>query len=303
MKTSLLSLLVASLFAAATTVSAGPARKPSPPGPVAIVCLASGSTTAWSARPATRREVRLFDWLLSGTRLEVGAGARLDIAFRNGRRYHLEAGASVTLGAEDLAAMAGPVTPLPTLAPLPRLAVRPAEPAGRRIGAIRLRGERMAGLYPQEATTPAAETILRFEAVPSAARYAVTIENLRGQVVHGTESDSTTVLMPPDVLLPGTRYSWHVRTVDAAGWLFEGVASFATLDERAAREWRALRDAVEQTRDLSSLTLLAEVERGLGLRAEARETLRRAIELSPDSLGLTQRVEAALRELPASHVR
>jgi hypothetical protein len=304
MKTSLLLLVVVSLSAAATAVSATPPRKPNAPDAVAIVCFASGPTAAWSPRPAIRREVRLFDWLLPGTRLEVGPDGRLDIAFRNGRRYHLEAGAEVTLGAEDLTASAGPVAALPSLPPLPRLAaIRPDDPAGRRVGAVRLRGERMAGLYPQDAAIPPGETTLQFDAVPTALRYLVTIEDPTGRPVFQAESESSTVPVPRGVLLPGTTYSWHVRTVDAAGWPFEGVASFATLDEQAVGEWRALKDAVERTNDLPSLVLLAEVERGLGLRAEARETLRLALEMSPDSPDLTQRAEAALRELRATDVR
>ncbi len=291
------------LFAAGTPVSAAPASTANPPDAVAIVCFVAGPATAWSARPATKREVRLFDWLASGTRLEVGPGARLDLAFRNGRRYHLEAGASVTLGAEDLAASAGAVTALPSLPPLPLTAIRPDDTAGRRVGAIRLRGERMGGLYPRDATTAADRTSLRFDSVPTAALYLVAVDDESGRTVFQAESESSPTTVPPGVLLPGARYGWSVQTTDGAGWSLRGEARFETLSEEAARAWRALREAVERANDLPSLVLLAEVERGLGLRAEASETLRLALERSPNSAELTQRAEAVLRELKANDAR
>lgn len=279
MKTSLPPLVVVSLAAAATAVSAAPPRKPNAPDAVAIVCFASGPTVAWSPRSATRREVRLFDWLLSGTRLDVGPGARLDIAFRNGRRYHLEAGASATLGAEDLTASAGPVTALPSLPPLPRLApIRPDDPAGRRIGAIRLRGEEVTDMYPSNgARALADQASLAFSPVKGRS-HLVRLRDDDGDTLLEEKTTGDLVAIPAGRLRSGAHYWWTVETIERTGPTRRVAGEFTTLTEEEQADRSRLHAAAGEVPDVPVLLLMAEVDMALGLRAEGRQTIHQAVE-------------------------
>ena len=116
--------------------------------------------------------------------------SRLALAFANGRRYELGGRSRVTLGSADLSARSGPVRPLPRVPPLPRLAADRGGGRGRAVaGAVRIRGERMTGLYPDHwATTLARATTLRFAPVAGARRYRIEVHDRQGKMVFAIET-------------------------------------------------------------------------------------------------------------------
>jgi CHAT domain-containing protein/Tfp pilus assembly protein PilF len=261
------------------------------PEPVAIVYSLTGE--AWLGGP--KQPLRLFDRLLAGTTVEVGPGSRLALAFASGLRYELGERFRVTIGPKDLVSRTGPVRRLPAVPPLPRLLpIAEDDHPGLRAGALRIRAERIAGLYPRRgAATLAGATTLRFEPVAGAGKYWIEVQNPQGNVVFGTDTTVPRVKLPPDALQPGMRYGWSVRTVERVGPVAQGEADFVTLPARIAEARETLRKAVETLGDGESLALLAEVDRSLGLLAEARDGLRAAVRDSPGDAALG----AALAEL------
>jgi hypothetical protein len=65
-------------------------------------------------------------------------------------------------------------------------------------------------------------------------------------------------------------YHWSVRTVDRPGAVARGEADFATLDPKTALAREELRRFVERAGGEENLSLLAGVDQGLGLLAEAQ---------------------------------
>jgi hypothetical protein len=261
---------------------------PAPPAPAAIVYALTGEASqAASGQP--RHAVRLFDRLAAGARLEVAPGARLALAFESGNRWELGGGARITLGATGFKAHSGDVRALPSVPPLPRLAaIRKHDHAGPR-GAVRIRAERIAGLYPRcGAATLAGATVLRFEPVDGGGKYRVEVVDRQGKAVFTEETATAEVNIPEGRLKPGRRYHWTVRTIDRVGPVARGDAGFVTLSAKIAEAREELRKAVESAGDGASLALLAEVDRSLGLLAEALKELRL-------DLGRTQ-MDPALRE-------
>lgn len=264
------------------------------PEPAAIVYSLVGEASHASPGEAPRT-VRLFDRLPAGATLEVGPGSRLMLAFENGRRYELGERSRVTLGPKDLASRSGPVRPLPRVPPLPRLVpIAAQDRPGSRAGAVRIRAERIAGLYPHHGTATLAQaTLLRFEPVDGDGRYRVEVQDGHGNLIFEVETTGPEVALPPGVLQPGTHYDWTVRTVDRAGPAAQGRADFVTLSARTAEAREALRDVLTREEDGASLALLAEVDRILGLLAEAREELQTARQASAGDA----RLAAALVDL------
>jgi hypothetical protein len=225
-----------------------------------------------------RRPVSLFDRLPAGAVLEVGPDARLALAFATGRRWELEAGARVTLGPADLATRSGDVRQLPTVPTLPRLLpIRERDHPGSHAGAVRIRGERIAGLYPRHgAKALAGETVLRFEPVAGAPRYRIEIQDSQGATVFRTDVEAPPVQVPAGSLHPGGTYRWTVRTLDRPGAIARGDAELVLLSEDTARAREKARQILA-SEGLGSLPLLAEIDSGFGLWAEAREDLRNAL--------------------------
>jgi hypothetical protein len=270
---------------------------------VAIVAALAGQAKV-RLPGAPARDVRLFDWLPSGAVLETATASTLLLAFADGQRQELGASASATLGAGRLVGVSGPVRTLAAIPPLPAPAsLSPEARPGLRSAAVRVRGHRIAGLYPRGAATVLAdEAVLRFSPVPGAASYRVEVEDEMAAVVFHAEVGSPSVRVSPGVLKPGARYFWVVRTLGTSGSPARGEAEFVTLAERAVAARAALREALRAPAgDASALALLGEIDRGLGLLAESRDAFREAIAMSPQDEALREalgRVEGALAEPP-----
>jgi hypothetical protein len=265
------SLACGLLLYAFSVAAAGPRE------PVAILYRVSGEALR-TAPGRSPQALRLFDRLPAGAVVELKPGARLALAFVTGRRYELSGPARVTLGRGDLAARAGGVRALPPVPPLPRLApVAGDELPGPAMGAIRIRSEEITGLYPSHgARSLASSTVLRFAGVEGTRRYSIAVEDERGEIVFSAETTASELPLPEDALRPETSYHWSVRTLDRPGLTTSGEADFATLDARTAQAREELRRFVASAGDEESLQLLAGVDRGLGLWAEAQAELRSA---------------------------
>jgi hypothetical protein len=189
---------------------------------------------------------------------------------------------------------------LPRFLPLPRLApIAEEEQPGLSAGAVRIRGERIEGLYPRHgAATLAEATILRFEPVAGSEKYQVEVQDRKGNIVFAIETTNSSV-NTMRALHPGMRYAWTVRTLERVGPVATGQADFVTLSAEEAKTREALRKAVEVAGDSASLALLAEVDWSLGLWIEARDELRVVAGGAPgnaDLAGALAEVERRLRE-------
>ena len=269
-----------------------------PSEPVALIYRLQGAATL-TVQSEDRRPLRLFDRLPAGTTVEVGPGSRLALAFANGRRYEVGERSRITLGPKDLSSRAGLVRALPSVPPLPRLLpIEGEEQPGLRAGAVRIRAERITGLYPRcGAATLAAATVLRFEAVDGAGKYQIEVQDRQGNVVFETETETPTVSIPAGALQTDESYHWTVRTLERVGPVAKGEADFVTLPSSLAEKREALRKAVEKEGDGASLALLAEVDRSLGLWAEARDELRAAVQSSPSDAALAEALAEIERRL------
>lgn len=268
---------------------------------VAIVASLVGRA-AVRHRGTQAREARRFDWLPAGAVVETAAASSLTLAFASGQRHEMGPSATATLGSSGLAASSGPVTELAPIPPLPSIPpLLPEARPGARAAALRIRGPRITGLYPRgEAAVLSDEAVLRFAPVPGAASYRVEVEDEEGVIVFEVEVASPSVQVSPGVLKPGARYSWVVRTVRGARPPARGAAEFVTLARGVVERRAALRRALG-TDDPSSLPLLAEIDRELGLLVEARDAFRAAVAGAPDDESIRdalQRVDAALAEPP-----
>jgi len=177
------------------------------------------------------------------------------------------------------------------------LPIAEEEQPGLGAGAIRIRAERIAGLYPRGgAATLAGATTLRFEPVAGGGKYQVEVQDRQGSVVFSTET-TVPVVNPGRVLEPGVRYDWTVRTLERVGPVATGQADFVTLTAEEARKREALRKAVEAAGDGATLALLAEVDRRLGLLIEARDELQVAVRESPGDSALAEALATLERHL------
>jgi hypothetical protein len=215
------------------------------------------------------------------------------LVFSNGQRYELGGAASATTGTASLASSAGSVRKLESLPPLPRFQpIAGNTQAGPRPGAVRIRGAEITQLYPNlGATTLADGTVLRFAPTTDASRYRVEVDAESGTRVFEVDAQSPAVTISPGLLTPGTRYFWQVRTLDRVGQVARGTAEFITLGVDAARARTALKTAVDASADVTSLALLAEVDRNLGLLMEARDEFRAAVARAPGQADLRQALE------------
>lgn len=250
---------------------------------VAIVASMSGTATVRSG-DAAPQPVKLFDWVADGTTIEVAKGGSVTLAFANGTRYELSEGARATLGANGFTSITGKKRDLTAVPPLPNVAAIASTGEQTRPAAFRVRGAKITGLYPHAgASALANETTLRFDAVPQAARYKVEIEDEAGSTLLEVETDTPSVVVSPGVLAAGQHYYWRVRTLDS-GVSARGESDFTTLSAEHAASRNALRKAA--IADASSLPLLAEIDRRLGLLYEANQELREAAAKAPNDAAL-----------------
>ena len=268
--------------------------------PVAIVYSLSGS--AWiQPSSGARQKAERFAWLSADASVDVGAGSTLLLAFVGGSRYELGPGARATLASDGtLRAPTGPVRPLASVPPLPRLAPL-AERPPTRAGALRIRGTRIAGLYPHlDASAIPDQAVLSFEPLPGSTGYKVQVEDESGNAVFSAETQTASILVSPGVLRPASRYHWTVRSLGgtAAG---RGDADFETASAETLASREALRSSLQGGGDAASLALLAEVDARLGLLKEAREGFRAALARSPGDASLEAaltRVEQRMADAP-----
>jgi hypothetical protein len=288
MMTTVRALTCGFLFLSIQTAMAGPRE------PVAIVYRITGEALRVTPH---RAAVHLFDRLPAGTTLELAPGSRLAIAFVTGKRYEISGPARATLGKGDLAAKSGGMRPLPSVPPLPRLAgIAEDENPGPTAGAVRIRAEKIAGLYPRRgAAVLTNETVLRFQPVAGAREYRIEVQDGQGRTVFRTDAGSPPVKVPAGTLRPGHRYLWVVRTLDRPGAIARGEADLVTLSEDAARTREEVREILA-TEGPGSLPLLAEIDQSLGLWLEAREDLRTALTHEPANPALRKAlIEIELR--------
>lgn len=265
------------------------------PEPVAIVYSLAGEASL-ATTAAARQPLRLFDRLLAGTLLEVGPGSRVSLAFASGLRYELDEGSRVTLGRQDLASRTGPVRTLPPVPAFLSLApIAKGDRPGPRAGAVRIRAERITGLYPLAgAAVLPGEIFLRFQPVRGAGRYRVEVQDDQGRTLFETDSESPPVKVEAGTLRPGLGYRWTVRTLDRPGPVARGNADLVVVDEDVARTREETRKILK-AEGPGSLPLLAEIDLGLGLWLEAREELQAALDDKPEDPALRE----ALAEVDA----
>ena len=270
-----------------------------PKSAAAIVSAITG--TASVAVPSAQRgaPLRLFAWVPAGSVIDVGRGATVTLVFASGVRFELGENAKVTVGDTSLASTVGAVRRLEAVPPLPKIApITESAKTGSRPGAIRIRGGTIAGLYPNDgASTLVESTVLRFRPVADASRYSVEVETESGTTVFQVQTQSATVSVSPGILKEGARYYWQVRTLDRVGQAARGGAEFVTLAAEPARARAALKASLDAAGDAPSLALLAEMDRNLGLLAEAHDAFRAALATAPGDRGLRQALEALERQL------
>jgi hypothetical protein len=270
----------------------------------ALVVSTAGRPAVSSTSGADTRPLDAFDWLPAGALVVSDLESSAVIALANGRRFEIGPDARVRVGGEALEVLKGRIREQPRVAPLPRLAaLSPDAHPGSRAGALRIRGRRIRDLYPAgDATTRADGAVLGFSTLPGIARYEVEVENEEGEVVFRAETPGSAVAVSPGALRPGARYRWQVKGASALGPA-RGEAEFSTLDEAESAARERLRASLDGAADAGSLALLAEVDRGLGLLREARETFARALESSPGNLSLRaaiERIDAQMRDAQPS---
>ncbi len=282
-------LIALAVLSASVTLHASPRA-------VAIVSSISGKAQTRTASGETR-PLQLFDWLEPGTTIEVASPGAVTIAFANGSRYELDDNAKATVGEKELTAITGRHRQLVSVTPLPKIAAATAGEDARP-AAFRVRGQKITGLYPNASVMSLANaTTLRFDPVPNASRYRVVVEDDDGTPLFQVESEKTEVLVSPGILKTGRHYYWSVRTLDAASASARGESELTTLSEEQAASRNALRKSIEGAPDASSVALLAEMDRSLGLLYEAHEEMQRAAAMTGNDEALRAAASRVDQEL------
>jgi hypothetical protein len=266
---------------------------------VAVVSALSGTASRTTPPETEKENLRLFDWLPEGCVIQLDEGSRLTLAFADGSRFELDEKTEATIAADGPKVIIGTSTPLESVPPMPRLAaISRGQDPGARSAAIRLRGRRIRGLYPRAGTVTLAEnTVLSFEPVGNARQYKVELENESGRTIFEVETESSSLKVPSGILRPGARYFWSVRTIEMIGTSVRGQSEFSTLSAEVVQERSALRESLVKEADADSLALLAEVDRRLGLIAEARDGFKAALDKSPTNEGIRRALEEIEKQL------
>lgn len=268
--------------------------------PLAVVSALKGGAWVTEGRGAARRELRLFDWLGEGARVEIGAASSLTVAFADGRRWEFEPQATVLLATDGPRSERGSIRALervPAFPPIAAIADRGDDTA--RSGAVRIRaGDRVDCLYPTTASgLDADRAVLTFAPLSEAANYRIEIETESGRSVFVAETQLATLTVPAGVLKAGQRYYWRVRAFRNVGAPAVGEGTFRTLSDEEATRTGALRAVLEKRGDVESLALLGEIDRRLGLLVEAREAFRAAAQQDPQDQALRAALADVHRQL------
>jgi len=256
-----------------------------PKGKVAIVCFLEGK--AWVSEPGEqeRSGIDLFDWIKIGAVVETGSKAKMVLAFSTGERYEIGEKTKTTVGQKGFTSHTGSVKKLSSVPIMPQIAsISQESRPGTRLGGIRLRGPKkfVSGLYPSKgATMFADEAVLTFEPIEGAERYRIEIEDEWGNNIFSVETSSHKVVASPGVLKPGANYYWQVRTLEKDKPSTVSDAVFSTVSEENARKRSEFKAQAYQSKDVSSLLLLVQMDMAIGLRKEACETLKSALTLFP----------------------
>jgi hypothetical protein len=263
--------------------SAATAIDSSPEGFAALVADVSGggAVTRAGKQPHT---VGLYDALEPGVEIVVPSDVRITLVFASGRRVEVSGPAKARVARDGVSSSSGNIRDLPWLPRLPRVPAIASSDSGK-VAAIRLRASAIPWLYPSVgATTRADETTLEFARAAGAGPYKVQVDDRDGVSVFKAETDVSQVSVPAGVLKSASLYYWTVRASGPGGGSAQ--ASFRTLsagDERARERFKA---AIEETNDARALGVLAELDRRLGLIAEARKELQAAVRAAPEDAAL-----------------
>jgi hypothetical protein len=240
-----------------------------------------------------------LEWLEDKSRVEVRSGS-ITLVLVNGFTYELRAGSRGTVTAEALTMTRGNVHRLASLPPIPA----PAPLADRTLrtgGALRIRGTRIRGLYPNQPAHVLAEAVnLSFLSIAEASSYVVELLNEKEQVLLREETQGTRVAVPPELLKPSQTYSWRVQAMASGRTVANGAASFSTLSAAEAASRMQFVKALPVSREeAGGQALLAEIDLRLGLVSEAVEGLRAAQRLQPSDPALQRALQRAERSLGA----
>jgi hypothetical protein len=280
-------LLLAALLAALTATAQERTAEA-----VSVVTSVSGNATL-SAPTNRKGPVSRFDWLPAGAVLATDQGSSVTLIFADGSRYEIGERSRITVTPGGPKPLGNTVHRLEGIPPIPRLAaLADAQHLGARSGAIRVRqgsGMRVQDLYPNATSASIPDnTSLRFAPVEGASRYRVELEDDTGKTVLDMQTALTTLAVPHGILRPGSAYYWKVRTVERVGPSVHGESEFATLSQEDLQRRAALQAALQQQGDASSLATLADVDRRLGLWAEAREGFLAALAKAPNDAAIAK---------------
>ncbi|MEO7271057.1 MAG: hypothetical protein ABIX28_23450 [Vicinamibacterales bacterium] len=251
-----------------------------PPKPVAALISELSGDASIEASP--RRPARRFDTIAAGQTVRTGPNARCVLVLMSGQRFELGPGARATIAGDRLTPTSGPITELPSLPTLPRIAALDASRPQGPPGAVRLRASRVSGLRPYHAVIATQPLTLRFQPVEGASRYTVEIEDETGRSIFRGEVVGVDLAVPAGTLVPGATYYWSVESLDKAGGAARGTSRFTTLSTEAAERRDTLRRALASDAGPAAIALQAEVDRRLMLYPEALEAFRIALARSPD---------------------
>ena len=195
------------------------------------------------------------------------------LVFFDGQRFRVEASSQAIVDPAGTRVEIGSVRrlePVPAMVEIPPLA-RPS----RHAAADRIRHEAVSGaqtfeLYPRDSALLIEDAYLRFTSTEGPGVYRVEVIDSAGREVYAVETTAEVVKIPEDKLTPGAVYFWRISSRDRGS---HGGAFFRTLSAQAARTRRQLAEQSAGVDDPGLHLLLAEVDRGLGLRFEACDTL------------------------------
>jgi len=235
--------------------------------PAALICLLEGKATV--AEPSRKvRELALFDWLPAGATVSTLEGARLVLIFSNGARWEMGARSQSRLEKAGLTAPKGEVRKLESVPMIPAMT---QIKAGGKPGAFTVRGgdktDAFTALSPGEGEAVLAEDAgLRFQPPPQAGRFRIDIEDESGNSIFSAETLKPEIHVSAGILKPGSLYFWRVRTLDGPKPAVSAETSFKTVQESHAKIRAALKAESDRNPDPALLSLLAEMDRWLGLK-------------------------------------
>ena len=261
---------------------------------VALISELTGTASIHLPASTAPSAVERFAAISEGATLEVGPASRAVVVLAGGRRFAVGPEARARVHADRLSAISGSVDELSTLPALPQLVALEAH-APKALGGVRLRASVITGLSPANGSALASRATLRFTPVAGAATYRVEIEDAQGRVIFSIQTTSPEVPVPAGILEAGAAYYWTVRTLDRPGAQARGSTEFATLRSEEAAVREDLKRRLHDEGGVSSVALLAAIDRHLGLHQEALEGFRAALAGAPGDESLRE----AVRELEA----